>query len=185
MAVQEKLYTVDDLWKLSHEDKRFELSRGALVQMSPTGDEHGIVALWLGSLIVIYVDAHDLGQVFGAETGFALVRNPDTVRAPDVAFVSKARLKPLTGKYYEGAPDLAVEVVSPTDAASNIRRKVTEFLQAGTRLVWVTYPDGKYIDVYRPGLKVEILQVDDTLDGGDVLPGFRLPVREVFKKLTA
>jgi Uma2 family endonuclease len=185
MAVQEKLYTADDLWELAFQDKHFELSKGVLVEMPPTGDEHGIVGLWLGSLIVIYVDAHDLGQVFGAETGFVLSRNPDTVRAPDVAFVSKARLKPLTGKFYDGAPDLAVEVVSPTDTASQIRRKAAEYLEAGTKLLWIVYPDGKNIDVYQPGSTVEILTIDDTLEGGDVLPGFHLPVRDVFKRLLA
>src|SRR5258708_37705036 len=183
MAVQEKLYTADDLWELSHQDKRFELSRGVLVEMSPTADEHGIVALWIAYLIISFVEAHDLGAVFAAETGFILSTDPDTVRAPDAAFVSKARLKPLTRKFYNGAPDLAVEVVSPSDTATMIRRKAVEFLEAGTKLLWIVYPDGKNIDVYQSGDTVKILKIGDTLEGVDVLPGFQLPVRELFKKI--
>src|SRR5690242_15530659 len=132
MAVQEKIYTIDDLWEISQgEDsdiRHFELDEGELIEVSPTSDIHGLIAVWLAHLILTFVKAHGLGKVFAAETGFIISTNPETgrntVRAPDVSFVAKARLVPLTGKFYPIAPDLAVEVVSPTDRAVQIRRKV-------------------------------------------------------------
>ncbi len=183
MAVRERLYTADELWALSHEGKRYELDEGVLVEMSPTGDVHGIIALWIGHLIVGFVVAHDLGYVTAAETGFVLSTSPYIVRAPDVAFVAKARQKPLTGGYYTIAPDFAVEVVSPGDTASQIRRKVNQFLQAGTRLVWVVYPDERLIDVYKPGNAIQTFEIDDRLDGSDVLPGLTLSMHEIFRPL--
>jgi Uma2 family endonuclease len=183
VAVSERVNTADDLWKLSHEGKRYELDRGVLVEMSPTGDIHGIVALWIGHLIVGFVVAHDLGYVTAAETGFTLSTNPDIIRAPDVAFIAKSRQKPLTGRYYTIAPDSVVEVVSPGDTASQIRRKVNQFLLAGTRLIWVVYPDERLIDIYRPDSDTETVGIKDTLDGGDVLPGLTLSMREVFRPL--
>src|SRR5258708_11407722 len=125
MAVQEKLYTADDLWDISHQDdeKRYELDEGVLVEMSPSGDTHGELAIWLGHLILVHVDTNDLGVVSAAETGYKLSSNPDIVRAPDVGFIAKVRITPLTGKYYPIAPDLAIEIVSPNDTATQIRRK--------------------------------------------------------------
>jgi len=183
MAVRDRVYTADDLWTLSHEGKRYELDEGVLVEMSPTGDIHGIVAMWIGHLIVSFVVANNLGYVTAAETGFILSTNPDIIRAPDVAFIAKAHQMPLTGRYYTIAPDFVVEVVSPGDTANQIRRKVNQFLAAGTRLIWVVYPDERFIDVYRPGYDIRTVKIEDTLDGGDVLPGLTLPMREVFKPL--
>ncbi len=185
MAVQDRLYTADDLWKLSHtdEDKRYELDEGVLIEMAPTGDIHGAVVAQVTYLIMAYVRPHDLGKVSGAETGYRLSTNPDVVRAPDVGLIIKARLKPMTGKYHETAPDLAVEVVSPGDTARQMRRKVDQYLEYGTRLVWVIYPEDRLIDVYQLGHDPRPLKISDTLDGGDVLPGLSLPVRQVFEQL--
>jgi Uma2 family endonuclease len=185
MTVQERLYTADELWVLSHadEDKRYELDEGALVEMAPTGDMHGAVSSWVNHLLVDYVAAHDLGEVSGAETGYRLSTSPDIVRAPDVGFVAKKHLKPMTGKYYTLAPDLAVEVVSPGDSARQIRRKVNQYLAAGTQLVWVIYPEDRDVDVYRPNHDPRTFKVGETLDGGDVLPGFTLLVKDVFARL--
>jgi Uma2 family endonuclease len=135
MVAQEKIYTDEDLLRLTSEGKRFELVKGALVPMSPTGDEQGIVAMWFGYLIMNFVVEHGLGDVTAAETGFVLVAEPRTVRAPDVGFIAKERLPELTGGFYQIAPDLAVEVVSPSDNAKEIRAKVNDYLEAGTRLV--------------------------------------------------
>lgn len=185
-----KLYTADDLWTIStddtrheFEDKRYELDEGTLLEMSPTGTIHGVIALWIGHLIVSYVVDHDLGIVTGAESGFILSTNPDTVRAPDVGFVSLSRLKPLTGKFYPIAPDFAVEVVSPTDTAVQMRRKAKQYLSAGSRLVWIVYPDDMVVDVYRPNQDIHMIQKDDTLDGYDVLPGFKVSMSDLFKPL--
>src|SRR5262245_54075694 len=191
MAVQDKLYTVDDLWALSHDDdsdtRHYELDAGELIEMAATGDRHGLVTNWLAFLITGHVVERDLGEVTAAETGFVLFTNPktgrDTVRAPDVASISKARLIPTTGKFFRLAPDLAVEVVSPGDSARYIRRKVEQYLRAGTRLVWIVYPDDKLVDVYQPGQDVKTYRPGDTLDGGDVLIGFQLAVSAIFERL--
>ena len=185
MTVQERLYTADDLWKLSHadDDKRYELDEGALIEMAPTGDAHGLVVAQVTYLIMTHVSPNDLGKVSGAETGYRLSTDPDIVRAPDVSFIVKARLKPITGKYYEMAPDLAVEVVSPGDTALQMRRKAKQYLEYGTRLVWIIYPEDRSIDVHQPGRDPHSHKIGDTLDGGGVLPGFALPVELVFKQL--
>jgi Uma2 family endonuclease len=188
MAVGEKSYTAEDLWMLSHSDddsdtRRYELDEGALIEMTATGDRHGLVTNWLAFLITGHVVERDLGEVVAAETSFVLFTNPktgrDTVRAPDIAFIAKHRLVPTTGRFYRLAPDLAVEVVSPSDTARYIRRKVDQYLRAGTRLVWVVYPDDKLIDVYQPGQGVKTFRAGDRLDGGEVLIGFELAVNDI------
>ena len=184
MVVGEKLYTVDEFWDEYGGKTGVELVRGIPVKMAPTGETHGIISIWLGHLIMAHVDVHDLGQVYGAETGFRLALDTPIVRAPDVAFVAKTHEnRPTSEKFIEGAPNLAVEVVSPNDSASDIQDKVLEFLQAGTSLVWVIYPRSRTIAVYSPEADARILDSDDTLDGGDALLGFSVPVSDVFKKL--
>jgi Uma2 family endonuclease len=182
MQVKEQHLTADDLLALSHEGQRWELVRGALVETAPTGDVHGVVTMWLGHLLLAYVDEHDLGEVTAAETGFRLTTDPDTVRAPDVGLILKEHLVPLTGGYYPLAPDLAVEVVSPGDSASLIHDKVRDYLQAGTRLVWVVYPSSHTVAVHT-AQGAETFSGDETLTGKPVLPGFSLAASEVFKKL--
>lgn len=122
-----------------------------------------------------------LGKISMAETGFLVSRAPDTVRAPDLAFVSKARLptERVTG-WGTVIPDLVVEVVSPSDRATEVREKVEDWLRAGVRLVWVVYPSVRTVDVYRPGSDVRVLGEADVLEGEDVVPGFSLPVRQIF-----
>jgi Uma2 family endonuclease len=184
MLVQEKLYTVDEFWEVFGETKHLELVKGVPVEMSPTGEAHGIVSMWLGFLILSYVEQNDLGAVTAAETGYTLSSDPAIVRAPDVGFIAKARLtSPSSEKYFPGAPDLAVEVVSPNDKAGVIHDKVIDFLRAGTRLVWVVYPDSKTVMAYQPDADAHLYASGETLDGGDVLPGLSLPVSDIFKKL--
>src|SRR5258708_34206456 len=185
MTVQERLYTADDLWEISDEipNQRYELHAGELIEMSPAGYAHGIVAGWLLYLIMAFVEAHDLGEVTNAETGFVLLADPYTVVGADVGFVSKSRLVPMTGRYHPIAPDMAIEVISPNDRATEVERKILAYLRAGTHLLWVVYPDEKVIYVYRPGHDVIVAQANDILDGYDVLPEFKLPVATVFKKL--
>ena len=184
MVVQEKLYTADDLWELSHQvadAKRLELVKGSILEMTPAGGSHGLVTHELGRLIGNYVAAHKLGYVTAAETGFILATNPDIVRAPDVGFVAKVRMPhPIPQKYIPVAPDLAVEVVSPNDAAENIRKKVIQFLDAGTLIVWVVYPEARTVDIYRPGQHIQSVGMDGALDGGEALPGLTIPVGDVF-----
>ena len=165
--------TAEELLGLNIPDKRTELVRGVLVVREPAGYQHGDVAMRLGAAIFTYVEAHGLGRVFAAETGFTLARNPDTVRAPDVAFISAARLPdPPPRGFAELAPDLAVEVLSPDDRPGEVLAKVGNWLTAGARLVWVVDPTRVIARVYRADGSESILDATDALGGEDVLPGF-------------
>ncbi len=184
MAVQEKLYTADDLWELSRGDaeKRYELWDGRLVEVSPSGDMHTILIVWISYLLMDYALKNDLGDVTGEIGGYKL--SETTVLAPDVGFIAKGRLQ-LSGKFIPFAPDLAVEIRSPGDTLTEIYDKVVEYFKYGTRLVWVVYPKSKTIHVYSSATQVKILTIEDTLDGGSVLPGSRVSVHAVFQRLGA
>ncbi len=183
MTIAAALMTAEDLLELPADNMRHELVNGELTTMPPTGSEHGIctgrVTLRLGE----FVDKHDLGVFFGAETGFIIARQPDTVRAPDFAFIAKNRIPPqgLTAKFFPGAPDLAVEVLSPSDTHSEVMEKIDEWLTAGTRLVWVIDPIKHIVAVYAPNRQPQILKASAQLDGEEVLPGFKLAVAEIFR----
>ena len=175
------LLTSDDLWKIVADGSRYELSLGELVPMTPVGIRHGVVVINLGRLLGDYVRKKGLGAVC-TEVGFRLTRNPDTVRAPDVAFISRERL-PAEGipeKFAEFPPDLAVEVLSPEDTASELLRKVEEYLDAGVPLIWVVDPATRTTTVYRSLQNVTILSSDAELTGGKVVPGFQCKVSELF-----
>ena len=177
-----KLTTADELLAMPDDGYRYELIEGELIRMSPAGDEHGWIIMRISSPLFVHVEAHSLGKVYGAETGFLIQQNPDTVRAPDVAFVRKERVD-ATGRitgYRTGAPDLAVEVNSPSDRKREIHNKVTEWLAAGSRLVWVVDPKTRTITVYRSLSDVETLSEKDLLEGEGVVPGFRIEVVKIF-----
>ncbi len=182
MATQERLYTAEDLLALPDNGKRYELDRGRLIVMPPPKREHGLIAMEIGRLIANYVKANNLGIV-STEIGYQLSENPDTVRAPDVSFTSKARVVPAKGEYDRVAPDLAIEVISPSNTQDEIQQKVIQYFRAGTRLVWAFFPKSRSVYVYRSAHEVTILGVEDTLDGGDVLPGFHVEVGEIFSVL--
>ena len=153
-------------------DKRAELVRGVLVVREPPGLRHGRVAVNLAVCLAGHVRVHDLGQVY-VESGFTLARDPDTVRGPDVAFISGARLPdPEPVGYSDIAPDLVVEIVSPTDRPGELLAKVADWLSAGTRIVWVIDPERRLARVYRHDGTEQIVNADQTLDGEEVLPGF-------------
>lgn len=178
------LMTAEQLFELPDDGYRSELVHGEIVRMTPSGGTHGIVAMRMGVLLSEYVEAHRLGVCFAAETGFILQRDPDTVRAPDVAFVAAGRI-PTTGIptfYWPSAPDLAVEVLSPWDRPAEVRRKVAEYFAAGARLVWIVDPAACTVHVYRSPHDVQVLGYDDELSGDDVLPGFRCAVKRLFLK---
>ena len=174
-----KLMTADELLRL---DVRGELIRGVLYEMSPGAARHGKVAMRLGARLDTFVEQRELGSVFAAETGFWLERGPDTVRAPDVSFTSAERL-PLDAdedSYSDVVPDIVGEVRSRNDTRRAVHEKAEMWLSHGVRLVWAVYPDTRTIDVHRPGAPVVTLTEADTLDGGDVLPGFTCAVSAVF-----
>jgi Uma2 family endonuclease len=176
--------TADELFMMPEDDNRYDLIKGELRKMSPAGGEHGALAARLTTALGQYVEEHDLGEDFGAETGFKLASNPDTVLGPDVAFISNERI-PLTGipvAYWPGAPDLAVEVVSPGNSRREIEEKITEYLAAGVKLVWIISPKRRTVTVHRADAAPVTLNEDDTLDGGDVIPGFRHSVGRIFTR---
>ena len=174
--------TAEDLWRMPGNGRLLELVRGELREMAPAGFDHGAIAATIGSLLFAHVKAHNLGVVVGAETGFVLARNPDVVRGADAAFVAAARI-PAGGrptKYWEGGPDLAVEVLSPSDTVEQVEEKVDDYLAARTPLVWVINPRRRTVTLYEPGRKPVILGEADMLDGGDVVPGFSCLVARIF-----
>jgi Uma2 family endonuclease len=182
MSTTTQVFTADDLWRLRNDDMRHELVQGELRTMAPAGGEHGAIGIRTAGPLWAFVEQRKLGVVVGSETGFVLARNPDTVRAPDVAFISAARV-PSAGipqKFWPGAPDLAVEVISPGDTLQEVEEKVDEWLAAGTTLVWVINPKRKRVTVYRPPRSVTILEIGEELDGQDVVPGFKCRVADLF-----
>ncbi|WP_119066339.1 Uma2 family endonuclease [Rubrobacter indicoceani] len=172
----------EELLHLPDDGFRYELVRGELRQMNPAGNVHGRIAMSFSWRLARHVEENRLGEVYAAETGFKLTTNPDTVRAPDVAFISRKRLDEVgeTEGFWPGAPDLAVEVVSPGDTYTEVEEKVSDWLDAGTKLVIILNPRKKTATVHRTQGNVSILGVDDVLDCGDVVVGFKVGVREVF-----
>jgi Uma2 family endonuclease len=171
--------TSGELLRLNLADKRTELVRGQLIVREPAGFRHGVVAGRLYSAIERHVFDGRLGVVVAAETGFTLFRNPDTVRAPDVGYVSRARVPhPLPKGFAEMAPDLAVEVLSPDDRPGEVLEKVADWIKAGCRLVWVLDPERRLARVYRADGSEAHITADESLQGEDVLPGFRQPLAE-------
>lgn len=185
MTTTPQTLTAEDLWRMPDTERR-ELVKGELRTMAPAGFDHGAVIDNLQFLLSRHVRENHLGHVLGAETGFLLARNPDTVRGADIAFVSTARL-PAGGRplgYFPGPPDLAVEVVSPGDLAYEVEEKVAEYLQAGVPLVWIVNPPTRSVRIRRPktspnGPAAE-LSGDDPITGEDILPGFSCKVSEFF-----
>jgi Uma2 family endonuclease len=176
------LMTAEQLLELPDVPARRDLVEGELWEMAAAGTKHGALANRLGRIIGNYVEEHRLGETFGAETGFTLARNPDTVLAPDVAFVRADRV-PATGipdDYWEIAPDLVVEIVSPSDRAKQVTKKVDVWLAAGVQLVWVVYPRSRTVRVHRSGSEPRTLHEADILDGGVVLPDFTCPLARIW-----
>jgi Uma2 family endonuclease len=181
-ATLTKPMTADELLAMPDDGYRYELVRGELIRMSPTGDEHGAVTMELATALNLHVKQHNLGRVYAAETGFKLESDPDTVRASDIAFVRRERVE-ATGKltgFRSGAPDLVVEVLSPSDRIGKVEGKVAQWLEAGARMVWVVSPKLKTITSYRSLTDIVTLTETDILDGGDVVPGFQIKVAEIF-----
>lgn len=176
------LLSADDLLALPDDGMRHELVCGELRTMTPSGYRHGRVTARLARLVDTHAAAQQLGDTLGAETGFRLASDPDTVRAPDVAFVSRERIAQVAPSrgFGIGAPDLVAEVVSPGDAYEEVEEKVLDWLRAGTRLVWVVNPRARTVRVHEPHGRITLLGETDALTGGEVLPGFRCQVAELF-----
>jgi len=181
MSHDTRVMTADELLAMPNDGNRYELLRGELRMMSPAGGRHGRIALKLARRIANFAEEHGLGETYAAETGFLLRRNPDTVRAADVAFVSRGRL----GKFADHpgfpplAPDLVAEVVSPHDRSTAVEEKACDWLAAGVSVVLVVDPQTKLIRDYRAGNEIRVYG-QGHIDLTDVLAGFRLDVSELF-----
>jgi Uma2 family endonuclease len=188
MLIHEKLYTADELWELSHRpeysDKRLRLLKGILYVLPLNGWAHGDIATELLTVLSVYAKAHNLGLFTTSKTGYRL--NENTVLAPDVGFIAQSRIpEELPSGYVPFAPDLAVEVLSPSNTDVEMTRKIELYLCYGTRLVWIVDPELKTIQVYRAlenssSAQVDFLKTEDTLTGGDVLPGFEIAIKILF-----
>jgi Uma2 family endonuclease len=184
MAVRERLYTLEEFREIAdrpeNEDRRLEWEDGVIIDMGSSSRLNTVTGSRVNHFLSNFVLPNDLGFVTGADGGFFL-KAVNRVRRPDCAFVSKTHQVELVGVEFDIAPDLAVEVVSPDE---DVFKKVKEYIRSGTRIVWVVYADEKIVDVFTPAqegeFRVQELTVNETLDGGDVLPGFKLAVRDIF-----
>ena len=168
--------TAEEYFQLNPEG-RTELIQGEVMPMSPSGNIHGRLASRLDRYVGAFIEEHGLGETYTADAGFILSRNPDTVRAPDVAFLSRERIpaEGLPEGFFPGPPDLAIEVVSPGDRWSEIEDKLREYLEAGTREVWIVDPKHRTVQVCTPPLERRTLQGADVLTT-PLLPGVSLPL---------
>ena len=172
--------TIEEFERLPDEPSRLELVRGHVVREPPAGFEHCGIGVQIATRLNTYVRQHALGKVVAGEPGFVLFDDPPTVRAPDVAFVARDRLPADPRGFPRLAPDLAVEIVSPSNTLSEIQDKIFDYLDAGTRLVWVVEPRGRTVTVYRSRDDIRILTSSQEIEGGEVLRGFRVEVSEFF-----
>jgi Uma2 family endonuclease len=177
------LVTAEQLYELPNDGLRYELLRGMLVSEPVSGRIHGRTVARISKLLSVFVDPRRLGVVYTGDTGFVLARQPDTVRGPDVAFLSAERERQTADArpYVPGAPDLAVEVVSPSDGTREVLGKVSDYLAAGSRVVWVVDPVREEVSVFRSPFAPHVLAGTDVLNGDDVLPGFSVTIAEIFE----
>ena len=176
------LLTANDLLTLETAGKSTELVRGRLIVREPPSTYHGRLQSALNVLVGSYVRTHAVGAVFGQDTGFKIASDPDTVRAPDLAFVDRARVAQIARRGYAAlAPDLVAEILSPDDRPGEVLTKVGEWLEAGVRLVWVIDPDRRVASVFRADGSVMTVASDDDVEGESVLPGFSFRLSELFE----
>ncbi len=179
----ESITTAQQLLTLHHGDNRCQLIQGVLYMMAPAGSEHGRIAGRIFTRLAVHVEKHDLGVTYAAETGFRIAVSPDTVRAPDAAFVSHRQLAAIepTRGYLPLAPDLVVEVVSPNDSFSDVEAKVANWLEAGTGIVLVADPENRLLKAYRPDGDIRTFRSGESFEAGEVCDNLTLAVNDVFE----
>ena len=187
MQVQQRLYDIDDLWRLvqdANDDTRYELIEGEIIEMPPPGEEHGYLTIWLGMFLAQFVSENQLGRVT-AESGYYSQKDRNTLLSPDIAF---RRLlpdaEPASQRWVPLMPDLAVEIKSPSNTLAELRRKAAIYLNHGSQLVWIILPASRSAEVHRlnaPGeIHIDAIEPDGALCGEGVLPGFELPLAKLF-----
>ncbi len=182
MTTVSGLITAEELLLMPRDGNRYELIRGTLVKKMPLGKPHGRVVVIIGHALESYSLVNDYGEVIAGDPGFRLDRDPDTVRAPDVAWLAPGHSPEGLPGYPELAPDLAVEVKSPGNSNPEMAAKAAMWLSYGSREVWIANPETTTVTRHRPGEPPVTLGEDDILDGGDLLPGFSTPVWRLFRR---
>jgi Uma2 family endonuclease len=182
-TTKNKLLTAEEFMRLPDplDGSQQELVRGEVITMPPPKGLHGICCAAITMLIGHFAKQKKLGYVTGNDAGTILERNPDTVRGPDVAFYSFKRVSKIPDGYFEVAPDLAIEVLSPDTSFSRLQRKVEQYLKCGSSLVWVFDPEVCTVTIYRPKQQPETLEHQETLSGENILPGFSCRVADCFE----
>jgi Uma2 family endonuclease len=173
--------TAQELLELPSDGMRHELIKGELTTMTPSGSQHGETTAWIGRILATYIAENALGRSFGAETGFVIERDLDTVRAPDFAFIAKGRIKShMPEGFFPGAPDLAVEVLSPNDRVMEVEDKIQQWLDADCRCVWVVNPVRRTITVHQKNAQPRVLRASDEVQSPEIIHGFCAKVSELF-----
>jgi Uma2 family endonuclease len=183
IASEQKIWT-DEAFMALPGDGRYELVNGELVNMGNSGMEHGYIASNLIFFLSGLVRSQKVGVICDSSTAFTM--KTGNKRSPDLSFIARERLqgvKRLPKGYFQGSPDLAVEILSPSNTVEEIHDRILEFFENGTRLVWVIHPDEQYVLVYHSSSPDRLLRLEDLLDGEDVVPGFSLAVAELFAEL--
>lgn len=182
MSTKTHSFSAEDLLLLQDDGFRYELIQGVIRRMTPAGFTHGKIAMRIAAHLLRHVDDQKLGVVCAAETGFKIAENPDTVRAPDVAFVRQERILHIgePAGFWPGPPDLAIEILSPHDTYAEVNEKVMTWLEAGTLMVIVVNPRNRNLAVYRSLNEINLLTNNDVLQGADVVPGWSLPIALLF-----
>ena len=175
------LITVEELEQLPEDDYRYELVEGELIRMSPTKPTHGKIAMKIARILGNYIEAKGLGEIYGTDVGFIIKRDPDTVRAPDIAFVSRERIPEDLGEaFFPYAPDLAVEILSPDESAMEVQDRVENYFQGGSKMVWIVNPKTRTVTVYRSLTDIQVLAANDQLTGNDLILGLSFQVASIF-----
>ena len=185
-APEKKVWTDEAFMALPDDGHRYEIVNGELIDMGNSGALHGYIAIVLSSALFSVVMSKKLGALLDSSTAFKMKNG--NKRSPNISFFAKERLQGITELptgFLEGAPDLAVEVLSPGNTVEEIHEKLVEYFENGARLAWVIHPTEHYLLVYRSAVEPDrLLKSTDSLDGEDVIPGFTLPVADLFQKLS-
>ena len=177
-----KPVTAEELLEMNSRGIKGELIQGVLSQVMAAGGQHGEIAMVLGAAMLAVVRPNRLGRVTGTDSGVLLDLENHVVREPDIAFFSAGKLPPgeVVAGYYQVVPDLVVEIASPGDTNAEVNDKCRMWISYGVSMVWELHPQWRSVSMHRASQSIVILTEDDTLDGGDVLPGFSIPVRDIF-----
>lgn len=174
--------TADEFLEFCRNEKHLELVRGAVIQLSPSGIVHNQIESHASDILKAFVKPRKLGVVWTGDAGFILERDPFTVRSPDLSFVKQERFEPVKQRagFFPGAPDFAVEILSPTDSLKATEAKAQMYLRTGCSVVWILDPADHTLRIYRAGEDARLLNLEDEADAEPALPGFRCPVRDLF-----